>query len=382
MSQQEYFGFGELNVLNEKLFFLNPKKILLVTGNNSYQTSGAKEAIEPILSNIPYERFHDFEINPKVEDIKRGMDIYNSNQCDLTIAIGGGSCIDMAKAINALARQEGNPEEYITGKRILEIPLRQLIAIPTTAGTGSEATHFAVVYIGKTKYSLAHQEMLPTIAILDPGLTTKLPSNITAATGMDALGQAIEAHWSTNSTEESRRYSLESIKLGIQSLEQCVNNPTGQLRENMLKASNLAGKAINLAKTTAAHAVSYPITSHFGVPHGHAVGLTLPSFILYNSQIGDQTELNETREDAPVFVKERVQEIVQALGCETPEQAKEHLTNLMGKIGLETRLSKLGINEEQIQLIIDNGFNPQRVKNNPRSLSEEELRKEILDPLR
>jgi alcohol dehydrogenase len=377
MSQKEYFGSGAIENLKEQLSSLKPNKVLLITGNNSYQSSGAREAIEPLLSGTHYERFYEFKTNPNVEDIKKGIKIFKANQCDLTIAIGGGSCIDMAKAINALANQEGNLEDYITGKRSLETSPGTLIAIPTTAGTGSESTHFAVVYIGKTKYSLAHQKMLPTVAILDPNLTINLPQSITAATGMDALGQAIEAHWSTNSTEESRKYSMESIKLGIQNLEQCVNNPNEQLRENMLRASNLAGRAINIAKTTAAHAVSYPITSHFGAPHGHAVGLTLPSFILYNSQLEEGTKLNDTR--GRNFVKERTEEIVQALGCETPEQAKELLTKLMGKIGLETRLSKLGVTEEGIQLIIKNGFNPQRVKNNPKDLSEEDLRLILTD---
>lgn len=367
MRQQEIFGFGCLDKIKVIISKLRSRKIFLVTGGNSYKSSGAKQRTEKLLNGLDITIFCDFEVNPKLEDIKKGIEVFKRSKPDLVIAIGGGSVIDVAKAINSLSANHGNPVDYIKGNLKIDKPGKTLIAIPTTSGSGSEATHFAVVYVGKTKYSLAHEYILPQYSIIDPHLTTNLSSKLTATSGMDALAQAIEAYWSINSTPLSKRYSKQAINLATKFLEPAVNNPTSESRIAMSKAAHLAGKSINIAKTTACHAISYPITTYFGIPHGHAVSLTLSSMLKYNADV-TKADVNDKRGVA--YVKRTVKGI---------NLTSEDINKLIKSIGLETRLSELNINSEQdLDLIIKNGFNPDRVKNNPRLLTRELLRQILI----
>jgi alcohol dehydrogenase len=372
MNQKEYSGWGSIEKLEEIIRKEEPKKVFLVTGKSSYNSSGAQEQINRILYGIETKRFSDFSVNPKLEEIKIGIKSFKQNEYDLVIAVGGGSPIDVAKAINALSSNSGSPEDYVTGKIKVESKGKPFIAIPTTSGSGSEATKFAVIYIDKTKYSLSNDLIIPDYTIIDPQLTMSLPTNQTACTGMDALGQAIESYWSINSTLESKKYSKEAISLLFDNLEDAVNNPTRENKEKVARASNLAGKAINLTQTTACHAISYPITSHYGIPHGHAVGLTLGEMLVYISKVSEKDSLDER---GPEYVSKSINEILQTMNANSSEEGRNKLTSLMESIGLKTKLSSLGVKD--IELIIKNGFNPQRVKNNPRKLAEEELR-EIL----
>lgn len=370
--QQEYFGSGSINKLDEILAQENPSKIFLVTGKNSYFSSGAKQKIEPTISSYQYVRFSEFSPNPKIEDIEKGIEIYKREGCDLVIAIGGGSVIDTAKAISVFSVNPKVPTDYIVKGQPLTHPNAPFIAIPTTSGSGSEATHFAVIYINKVKYSLKHKEFLfPDYCIIDPELTHSLSPQITAHTGLDAFSQAIEAYWSVDSTEETKRYAGEAIKLILNNLEITVNNPTSESRIVMAKASNLAGKAINISKTTACHAISYPITSYFGIPHGHAVALTLGEILVYNNSVTEEDCLDLRGIE---YVKENMLGLINLLNVFSAEEAKEKIQNLMKNIGLATKLSNLGIeSDKDIDIILKNGFNQEKVKNNPRKLTKTEL---------
>ncbi len=373
MPQQEYLGFNSVNNLKKILLKHNPKNIFLATGKESYERCGAKSIISNILKNYNIIYFDDFEINPKLKDIEKGIKIFRKNNCDFVIAVGGGSAIDAAKSINILASNEGNPEDYITTIKKIENQGKALAAIPTTAGSGSEATKFAVVYMGKTKYSLQHEFMTPDYAIVDTQFTINLPRAITASTGMDAFCQAVESYWCINSTEESKKYAEQAIKIILKNLSKAANNPSTESREAMSKAAHLAGKAINISKTTACHAVSYPITSYFNVPHGHAAALTLPSMLVYNSEVNKDDLLDKRGID---YVNKTVNEIVKFIGVKGVGDASQKIRNLMQEIGLKTKLSELGIKtQNDIDIIIKNGFNPDRVKNNPRKLTEGALRK-------
>jgi alcohol dehydrogenase class IV len=157
-----------------------------------------------------------------------------------------------------------------------------LIAIPTTAGTGSEATHFAVLYKDKIKRSVAHDDVLPDVAIVYPPFTYNNPKYLTACTGFDALAQAIEAYWNVNATDESDEYALKAIRFLWKNLPEVVNNPTVETRNIVSEGSFWAGKAINITETTAPHAFSYPFTSYYGMPHGHAVSMTFPFWAKLN----------------------------------------------------------------------------------------------------
>lgn len=379
MPQQKYFGFNSINHLKKILSKHNPSHIFLVTGRNSYEKSGAKDALNALLKGYNATRFCDFEENPKLFDVERGMKVFKKNKCNFVIAVGGGSVIDVAKSVRLFAANDGKPEDYLQKGKSIRKKGKVLIAVPTTAGSGSEATKFAVVYIDKIKHSLEHEFVLPDYAIVDPQFTMSLPKYITACTGMDAFSQAIESYWSVNSADESKRYAREAIKLIMANLANAVNKPSEKSREAMAKAANLAGKAINITRTTACHAISYPITSYFNVPHGHAVALTLGQMLIYNSNVTKDDLLDKRGVN---YVKKIISEIVKLLEAENTEDAGNKIKNLMNEIGLSARLSGLGIkSDEDIELIIRNGFDPSRVNNNPRKLTEGALRR-ILNEIR
>ncbi len=366
MEQKEYFGKGSIKNLKNILRYENPESIFLVTGRNSYEISGAREKIKHSINSYNKDQFSEFAPTFEISDIKKGIELFNKNKYDLIIAIGGGSVIDMAKSINALSNKE-NLEEAVRKNHTDK--LAPLVAIPTTSGSGSEATHFAVVYHRGIKYSIASPELLPDYAIIDPLLTLTMSKNIAASSGIDVLGQAIESYWNINSTKESKEYSKEAIRLVMQNLEESVERCTPSSRFNMAKAANLAGKAINLTKTTAPHAISYPFTSRFKIPHGHAVGLTLGEILIYNSNVTQEDCLDKR---GYKYVQKTIQEIAELLGEECVESARIKINLLMKNCGLETKLPRLGI--KNTELIIKEGFNPERVKNNPRELTEENLR--------
>jgi len=370
MNQRLFSGYGSRNQIRKILRETSPKKIFLVTGKKSYYLSGSAELLPPILQDHPFMRFSDFENNPKIDDIDKGVLLYKEGEFDMVLGVGGGSVLDTAKAISFLATQKGQSEEIIrtkASKTSREIPI---ILIPTTAGSGSESTHFSVIYLNKEKYSLAHPSMLADYAILDPVFTSRLPAYQTACSGMDALCQGIESYWSVNSTDESRHYSKQAIQLAYRNIVRCVNTPDKQSRENMMMASNYAGRAINIAKTTAAHAVSYAFTSFFDIPHGHAVALTLPSFIEFNSDLSKGTIQDKRGLE---FVGDRLIEINQIFGLDHPLETKNNLNRIMKEAHLETSLSRLGIPEDGLEVILRNGFNPERMKNNPKIVGKSDL---------
>ena len=298
------------------------------------------------------------------------MDIFLESDCDIVIAVGGGSVIDTAKSINVLSNQEINPRHIIEGKEKIINKGKPLIAIPTTSGAGSEATHFAVVYMEKEKYSLAHEFILPQYSIVDPQLTFHLSSGITATSGIDAFSQAIESFWNVNANDESREYSEEAIKLILENIKSAVNESTEYSRENMSKAAHLAGKAINITKTTAPHAVSYAMTSYYGIPHGQAVCVTLAEFLEFN--------FNVTESDLmPGLILNEVsanhEKLLRILKCRDISEGKNLINELIKSIGLKTKLSKLNITSRDDLKIISESVNLERLKNNPRSVSKEDI---------
>ena len=368
MNQKEYFGFGSIRNLKDILKEENPNKIFLVTGKKSYVKSGAKDSILQYLQNYDFVHFDNFSSIPLLDDVKKGILTFRNEKCDFVIAIGGGSVIDFAKLTNILASQDNNHIDYVKHAREIEKPCKPLVAIPTTSGSGSEATHFAVVYVKEKKFSVTSCYILPRYSIVDPEFTKSLSPKITAISGIDALCQGIESYWSINSTLLSRSFSKESIKLILHNLLIAVKNPTEETRLSMARASNLAGKAINLTKTTAPHAISYPLTYFFGIPHGHAVSLTLGEFFVFNSvDKFNATTLNRL-DDYP----KKFSELLEVIGVADPLSAKQKITKLMLDLDLETKFSMFNITTKDIPLILNN-VNIERLDNNPRKISREEL---------
>lgn len=370
MTQKEYFGFGSIKDLKEILIKNNPKNIFLVTGKKSYELCGAKKMFDNLLKSYNVTRFYDFSENPKLKDLKIGVKLFKEKEYDIIIAIGGGTVIDMAKLINIFAAQTGTPLEYIKKEKKIEKRGKPSVAIPTTAGSGSEATRFAVVYDDGLKYSVEHKYVLPEYSIVDPKLTMSMPSKIAASTGIDALGQAIESYWNINSTQISKKFAKKAIKLLVNNFEKSIKSPTRKIKKKVMYAANLSGKAINITKTTACHSISYPLTSYFNIPHGHAVGLTLGEVLLYNSRVNKK---DCTDKRGSKYVRDTMEELANMISNSDVIKAKEFIENLMKKTGLKTKLSQLGIKREDLPVIVKNGFAPKRMENNPRKITKQRL---------
>jgi len=377
--QKEFFGYDSLQNIREIFDGYNVKKIFLVTGKKAYTLSGAEKKIHPFLKNKIVTIFNDFSPNPHLDEVVKGIEHYKKSDPDMVIAVGGGSVLDIGKIINLLANNFDNPFDYIKRLKNPTTQGKPFVAIPTTSGTGSESTHFATVYVDKKKYSLADEKLLlPTVSIVDPSLTESMPRYLTASTGIDALCQGIESLWAVNSTEESRTYAKEAVTIAVHTIEKVVNDPDKTSRLNIAKAAHLSGKAINISKTTACHSISYPITSYFGVAHGHAVAITMGQLIEFNSGVRKK-DCNDKRGE--YFVKDRLKEIATLLGCKNANDAKIFFQTLMRKIGIELRLRRLNIDDDGRKLIVEKGFTPDRMDNNPRLVLKEDIQN-MLDEIK
>ncbi len=338
----------------------NAGRIFLVTGKNSYRVSGAQAALAALLGTRHVTHFTDFSPNPTLEEVEAGARLFCNEAPDLVLAVGGGSALDLGKMINGVASDGGDARALLTGQATLQKAGRPMIAVPTTSGSGAEATHFAAVYVDAKKYSITHESLRPTHAILDATLTQSLSPYLTAATGMDALSQAIESFWSVRATEESRSHSRKSITLCHRALLTATTAPTEAARADMMQGAYLAGQAIDIARTTAPHALSYLLTSNFGITHGHAVALTLGAVLAYNAQATDAGQAQTMRE------------LCDLLECTDGPQAQQQLSSLMTSCGLKTRLREMGVTRDALPGLVA-AVNPQRLKNNPRELLPEAL---------
>jgi len=355
----------------------NCGRILLVAGRTSLQRSGAEVALESILRGYRVTRFTGIDENPKIGQLESGLKIFREVQPDLIIGVGGGSAMDMAKLIKIFSCQPHPPLRYIEGSGELRAATVPLLAIPTTAGSGSQATHFAVLYVDKSKHSVAHASMLPDEAIVDPMLLRSVPPAVAASTGLDALNQGIESYWSIHATIESKALAGSAIKLACASLHNIVRRPDDAAYLAMATAAHRAGEAINLTMTTAPHAISYPITSYFGVPHGQATGLVLAAVLRYNSMVSADDCLDSR---GPEYVRDTICEIAGLLGQTDAMSAASAYNAMMDAIGLSRDFLELGIRtSNDLETIVENGFNPQRVRNNPRRVTSSALRNMLIE---
>ena len=358
--------------------YLNKNKfntIFIVRGNKSFKNSEAEKEIESMSNDFNFIFFNKFSSNPKYSDALVGAKIFIEQKCDCIISIGGGSVIDMGKLINVFQSHKSIEKDIILGIKKINRKLKPFIAIPTTSGSGSECTHFAVVYLKEKKYSIASKDLVPDLALVDYSLTLKLPRYQTACSGMDALSQAIESYWSVKSNIESRKYARKSIKLAINNLFDSVNNPSQISRKNMMVASHFAGKAINITKTTAPHALSYKISQVLKIPHGHAVAITLGYFFELNHFSCD---INGPR--SKVYLKKIMNQVYKYMGTNSPEKSKNKWFKLMSDLGLENNFKKLFRNNNENRSLktydiryIVKSINLERLQNHPVKLSNKQL---------
>ena len=356
----------------------SPRAVFVVADRAAYRASGACDVLQPWLERRSHVIFDEFEPNPDLDAVERGIDVFRTGEWDAVLAVGGGTALDLGKLIPMFAVQEAPSMQLIDGSAVFTQRAPPLVAVPTTAGTGSEATHFAVVYVGGRKYSVAHEWLLPDLALVDPLLTHALPPAVTAASGLDAFCQAVESLWSVQATEASRELSREALRLAVTNLERAVLEPTPESRRAMSRAANLAGQAINIAKTTAPHAISYTITHRHGVPHGFAVALTLGAILMHNSAV---TEDDCTDPRGPRHVRQTIASIVDILGCDSVVTARQRIDELIRTIGGPTTLREVGADTDEERQTIAATVNAARLQNNPRRLDATQL-DAILNELR
>lgn len=365
MQQAIIFGIDKLSeILNES----NIEKLFIVTGANSYKSLNFKDMIEGL--DIERVYFSDFTPNPKYEQICKGIDLFKSEGCDAILAIGGGSPMDVAKCIklavladdgiNAIIPPMVNKNVVIDGNKI------PFIAIPTTAGTGSESTHNAVMYYEGTKQTVTNDGILPYYAILESSVLKTLPLYQKKCTMMDALCQGIESWWSVNSTDESKEYSKKAVELIIQNWEKYIFGNDDEAAANIMLGANYSGRAINIAQTTAAHAMSYKITSLYGLPHGHAVAVCLPE--IWEYMVDNMDKCRDPR--GKEYLDDIFRQISLSMGCIDVMEAIGRFRNILLKIRINMDGKEL---DEEGLTLLANSVNPIRLKNNPVQIMEDDI---------
>jgi len=332
--------------------------IIIAIGRHSNERT-ASRLKQKILLDKNVEIVSGISPLPTSEDVDRLVKKIKAQAADLVIGLGGGSVMDVAKAAATLCRNKGLVEEYTHHRKKIEKKGIPCITIPTTAGTGSEVTQYSSLITGKEKISLDSPFLFPTLALIDPRLTVSLPPRETAYAGMDALAQGIEATWSAKGNQISELFALETIKLVNTWLERAYLNPKDlEAREGMARASVCSGFAISSAQTTAPHSISYPLTVFFDVPHGIAVSLTLTAFMRWNEK----------------EVPNKLALISRALDSDDVDGAVRRVEAIAKKIGLPRRLRELGLSKSDIEVILEHGFRPDRIRNNPRKVTMDEMK--------
>lgn len=356
MSQKIINGIDKLPGILQEVGCL---KLFLVI-DSSYPFLNIKDAIEALP--VKKVKFSDFTPNPLYEQVCQGIELLKESKCDSILAVGGGSAIDVAKCVKlAVLAKEGNAAiipPLVSQKLPIDGTKIPFIAIPTTAGTGSESTHNAVMYYEGAKQTVTNDGVLPDYAILEPSVLKTLPLYQKKCTMMDALCQGIESWWSVNSTEESYGYSHKTIKLIMGNWRKYIFENDDEAAEQIMLAANYGGRAINITQTTAAHAMSYKITSIYKLPHGHAVAVCLPGIWKYMLENMDKCiDIRGTEYLTGIFNK-----IAQTMGCSTPAQSISMFREIMTEMEMEYPVTG---DKERDLAILTQSVNSVRLKNNP-----------------
>lgn len=331
---------------------LGGKKFLLVR-DSAYDYL----KIKAFFDAIPHVEFTDFTPNPLYEQVCKGVELFKQEQCELIVAVGGGSTIDVAKCIKLYCKMD-NSINYL--KQDTFDSGITLIAVPTTAGTGSESTRHAVIYYEGAKQSISHPSIVPDFAVLEPSVLKTLPVYQKKCTMLDALCQAIESWWSVSSTDKSIGYSRKAIEAIKANWEEYIFGNTDNAAEQIMQAANYAGRAINITATTAAHAMSYKITSMYQFPHGHAVAVCMPEVWGY--------------------MQEHTKDCIDSRGEKYLETTLAQIDGMIDLPYYRGIMEKLEMNYPKTENreadldILAASVNPVRLKNNPVALSKEVLR--------
>lgn len=342
--QEVYFSEGALGEFVTSLAKQNIQSMLLVRGNASYNNV-SKEIDQQIRSG---KEVHEIKVSQPTLQLEWLKHVYSeckNKQHDMIIAIGGGKVLDTAKMITYFSVQDN-------------LPALPIIAIPTTAGSGSEATPFAVVYEADKKISIEHNAMLPSRVIIDPLLTKDLSCQQRAISGIDAWCQSIESIWSNRATEDSMIIAEAAYKKVIAALPAALENETSPVSLQLMLGAYHAGRAIRFTYTTGAHALSYYLTAKFRIPHGQAVAVFLPVMLRYNLDDNEQPK--------------GVEHVQSLLGNASKEDAIRSAIDFIRKCGLKATLRELNLPGLEAKDLIAS-INRQRFSNNPRVFDHDAL---------
>ncbi|MEE9339393.1 MAG: phosphonoacetaldehyde reductase [Methylococcaceae bacterium] len=367
------------NQLTQFLRLNGTERILIIASERCWLRSGLNAVLEQQLPKLQIVLFHQFTPNPGFEEVMAGCELRNSQQSQMILGLGGGSAMDIAKSVALLANYSEQEARNIieTSSQNFTDKVCPLVLIPTTAGSGSEATHFAVIYLDDKKYSLATPVMLPDLSIVDGSQTYSAAPLLAASCGIDALCQAIESYWAVSATKDSQAYAIKAIKILNQHLITAVLSKAERVSNNdarnkVAEAACLAGQAINISKTTAAHAYSYYLTSKHQIPHGHAVSLCFPAVAQCN--FNSKKTLLSSGELA-----NRYKKLFDVIGVSGIEEFILWFKNLTATIGLEQNLEKLGFKPQQEMEGFLTSVNIERLKNNPAIIDIDKFKQLFLD---
>lgn len=354
------FGCGSIQTLADHVKALCGSRVLVVADPGVVKAGVVERVTEPLRSaGIPYDIFSDIESDPDIASVEKGTGQARDGGCDLIVGVGGGSSLDTAKAIGIMLTNGGHIRDYVGLGKVKNRPA-PVIAVPTTAGTGSELTIWSVLSDKerKVKLSVGSVYNCPALALLDPELTVPLPPHVTAFTGMDALTHAIESYVNLNTQPISEGMSVQAMKLIAANLRTAVANGNNlEARANMLLASTIAAMAFNATRLGLAHALALPLGAHFGIPHGLVNAMLLPEVMRYNL-IGN---LQKFAEIAAIF-GERTEHLSLR---EAAERSVEAVRRLNRDIGITQTLGDFGVREEHLDMIANEAMESGNVPVNP-----------------
>ncbi len=338
------------------------RKIFLVHGKSAKNLRVGRYFFGlPERMGISLRSFTDFCPNPSFESVVNGVKDFREHGCDMVAALGGGSAIDVAKCVKLYADMPDDACALPQKIRPNDIPL---LAVPTTAGTGSETTRYAVIYFDGEKQSISHETCIPEAVCIDPSVLMTLPLYHRASSMLDALCHAMESWWSVNSTEESRRYSRDAMRLILACRKEYMQEDS-RVFGHMMQAAHLAGKAIDITQTTAGHAMCYKLTGRYGIAHGHAAALCDAALWPYMMEhLEDCCDVRGKNWLAGIFG-----EMAETMGCGDVREAAAVLPKFLKELGME----KPSGTEEDLDFLAAS-VNPVRLKNHPVRMSREAFR--------
>jgi alcohol dehydrogenase class IV len=363
------FGNGSIRALAEHVKALGGSKVLIVGDPGVIQAGVVEHLTAPLeAAAIPYTIFSDIEADPDISSVEKGIELAKSEGCDLVVGVGGGSSLDTAKAIGVMLTNPGHIRDYV-GINKVAVQAAPVIAVPTTAGTGSEVTIWSVLSDKKEKIKLSvgSPYNCPTMALCDPELTVSLPPHITAATGMDALTHALESYVNKATQPISEGMAVQAMKMIARSLRLAVvQGENLQARHDMLLASLIAAMAFNSTRLGLAHALALPLGAHFKIPHGTVNAILLPEVMEFNI-MGNVPKFAEI---ASIF-GEKIEHLSDRAAAERSAVA---VRNLKMDVGITQTLSDYGLKEEHLDFIAEEAMLSGNVAVNPRKPTLEDLK--------